>query len=693
MNAKLIGTAVITVLVAVGCGKKEAPEAASRDDEKADARTETECVQSIIGNMVEIPGKNFKMGKFEVTQRQWVAVMGDNPSKFKGDDNPVEQVSWDDCQKFLEKLNALPEVKKSGWTYRLPTEREWVYACRAGSTGDYCKLANGTEITKATLGEVAWYADNSNDKTHPVGLNKPNAWGLYDMYGNVREWCEKGDKEARPRRAAPGGGWDNGSGKCLTYERSYHSPDYRNHDLGFRLAAKEMTWEESTRKAEASARKTEEAARRERAVKEVIPRLIRDMIAIRDNRFMIGKYEVTQAQWEAVMGENPSEFKGADNPVENVSWDDCQEFLKILNAFPSVKESGLVFRLPTEEEWEYACRAGSTGDYCNLANGTEITKSTLGTVAWYDDNSEETTHPVGQKKPNAFGLYDMHGNVWEWCEDFRAGSSRRVYRGGSWDDYFGDCSADDREDTEYPDGDNNLGFRLAAEKMSAEEAARKAEEAARRERAVKEVIPRLIRDMIAIRDNRFMIGKYEVTQAQWEAVMGENPSEFKGADNPVENVSWDDCQEFLKELNALSAVEESGLVFRLPTEREWEYACRAGSTGDYCKLANGMEITESTLGKVVWYRDNSDKMTHPVGQKKPNAFGLYDMHGNVWEWCEGFRAGVSRRVVRAGASRRVVRGGGWRSDSKRCAAGNRSNSDGPGDHGDFLGFRLAASKH
>ena len=92
--------------------------------------------------------------------------------------------------------------------------------------------------------------------------------------------------------------------------------------------------------------------------------------------FWLGKFEVTQAQWEAVMGENPSYFKGADNPVENVSWVDCQEFLKKLNALPAVKKSGLVFRLPDEKEWEYACRAGSTGHYCRLADGTEITEST-----------------------------------------------------------------------------------------------------------------------------------------------------------------------------------------------------------------------------------------------------------------------------------------------------------------------------
>ena len=179
--------------------------------------------------------------------------------------------------------------------------------------------------------------------------------------------------------------------------------------------------------------------------------------------FWIGKFEVTQAQWEAVMGENPSRFKGADNPVEMVSWDDCQRFLKKLNALPVVKESGLVFRLPTEKEWEYACRAGSTGDYCKLADGTEITERTLGEVAWYDDNSGEKTHPVGQKKPNAFGLYDMHGNVWEWCEDlYRAGDSNRVIRGGSWNFVSGNCRASLRVSFNPVFRSSILGFRLAA---------------------------------------------------------------------------------------------------------------------------------------------------------------------------------------------------------------------------------------
>jgi len=149
--------------------------------------------------------------------------------------------------------------------------------------------------------------------------------------------------------------------------------------------------------------------------------------------FMIGKYEVTQEQWEAVMGNNPSQFKGADLPVDTVSWDDIQGF-----------EAATGLGLPSEAQWEYACRAGTTGPYAGTGN--------LDDMGWSRDNSGGNSHAVGQKQPNQFGLHDMHGNVWEWCEDVldntfysrkdvpgfdplsTAGSESRVFRGGGW--YF-----------------------------------------------------------------------------------------------------------------------------------------------------------------------------------------------------------------------------------------------------------------
>jgi formylglycine-generating enzyme required for sulfatase activity/tRNA A-37 threonylcarbamoyl transferase component Bud32 len=165
----------------------------------------------------------------------------------------------------------------------------------------------------------------------------------------------------------------------------------------------------------------------------------------------------------------------------------------------------------------------------------------------------------------------------------------------------------------------------------------------------------------------FEMGKYEVTQTQWEAVMGNNPSNFKGENLPVEQVSWGDAQEFIKKLNA----RNDGYVYRLPTEAEWEYACRAGSTGDYA----------GELEKMAWYKNNSDSMTHPVGEMKPNDWGLYDMHGNVWEWCSdwydseyyGRSPGVDPKGPDSG-SLRVKRGGSWFYDAAYCRSAYRSRS-------------------
>ena len=190
----------------------------------------------LAGTMVPIPGKDYSICKYEVTQALWEAVMGENPSNFKGADRPVENVSWNDCQKFLEKLNGLPEVKASGKTYRLPTADEWEFACRAGATGDYCKLADGTEITRETLGEVAWYGGYSKidgpSQTHPVGQKKPNAFGLYDMHGNVWEWTSTADGS---RRVFCGGSWDYSAGCCKVGLRGRNAPGSRSCNLGFRL--------------------------------------------------------------------------------------------------------------------------------------------------------------------------------------------------------------------------------------------------------------------------------------------------------------------------------------------------------------------------------------------------------------------------------------------------------------------------
>jgi len=174
--------------------------------------------------------------------------------------------------------------------------------------------------------------------------------------------------------------------------------------------------------------------------------------------FYLGKYEVTQEQWEKVMGSNPSKFKGAKHPVETVSWDDCQSFLAKLKE----KAPGHPFALPTEAQWEYACRAGSTTD-----------PDSWDEWAWGVNTAGGTTHPVGEKKPNPWGLYDMHGNVWEWCADFYgpypsaaqtnptgpASGRTRVLRGGSWGGYIGEVRSACRRASRPAEGDDYIGLR------------------------------------------------------------------------------------------------------------------------------------------------------------------------------------------------------------------------------------------
>lgn len=175
----------------------------------------------------------------------------------------------------------------------------------------------------------------------------------------------------------------------------------------------------------------------------------------------------------------------------------------------------------------------------------------------------------------------------------------------------------------------------------------------------------------------FYMGKYEVTQAQYRAVMRTNPSYFKGDDHPVEDVSWDDAVEFCRKLSQMTGHE-----YRLPTEAEWEYAARAGTTGDH----------ERNLDRIAWYYDNSGNKTHPVGQKQPNGFGLYDMYGNVWEWVQDwwgrYQSGEETNPQGpSSGSDRVFRGGSWIITADRCRSALRASGS-PGLRSVNIGFRL-----
>ncbi len=455
--------------------------------------------------------------------------------------------------------------------------------------------------------------------------------------------------------------------------------------------------------------------------------------------FLMGKTEVTQAQWKSVMGSNPSGFSACGDtcPVENVSWQDAQDFIRMLNRL-----TGQNYRLPSEAEWEYAARAG-TGTEWGFGND----ESQLGNYAWHSKNSGGQTHSVGQKMPNAFGLYDLHGNTWEWVNDCwhnnYVGAPTdgsvwttacpeiwRVLRGGSWVDSQSTLRSSARV-RNYPYyRDSSLGFRLAidwtdqfldtstpAQRVSAELAKKPEEDrlAVEGKRVAEErpraglikpdmaLIPGGTFDMDSYRPGykreashpvtvrAFFLAKTKVTQGQWKAVMGENPSKFAACGDacPVENVSWNQVHDFIKALNVAT-----GLAYRLPAEAEWEYAARAGTSSSW-SFGND----PSAMGDYAWFAANSQGTTHPVATKKPNPWGLFDMHGNLWEMVEDCFHDTYVNAPADGSAwtqaclpqltaMATRRGGSWDSGPEYL----RSNVNDwyPKDaRSNFLGFRLA----
>ena len=696
-------------------------------------------------HQVSIP--DFYMGQTEVTQALWKSIMGTNPSTFSSNSsNPVENVSWEDCQLFIRKLNQL-----TGQTFRLPTEAEWEYAARGGRDTINYKYAGDSISTN-----VAWSMENSDGVTHMVALKQPNQLGLYDMSGNVCEWCQDWyagydiQKQEDPKgpseglyKVYRGGGWSFIASYARVAQRNYHTPTFSNSNIGLRLAlssiAEEMpiaevkdeiqsiaypmtdsanvvhvlgvpfgmiTIEGGTFKMGATPEQGNDAMGSERPVRD---------ITLSDYR--IGQTEVTQSLWKIIMGTNPSaDTTCLQNPVTNVSWADCQVFITKLNEM-----TGKHFRLPTEAEWEYAARGGKLTNHFKYAGSAMMTE-----IAWYNANSNGKVQPTAQKKPNELDLYDMSGNVSEWCQDWYgtyegngltnpqgpATGSYRVVRGGSALTparlnrvaYRNGYAIDDRH--------ADLGFRLVEVIQDKNASVAKMEIPMDKERLdfeVKGVAFTMIKvdsgsclmgatsehkdlaydwekPMHYVTLSDFFIGQTEVTQELWSAIMDSVPSRFQNdPTNPVENVSWEDCQLFIAKLNALT-----GATFRLPTEAEWEYAARGGKNAQR-KLYAGSDNPD----EVVWYRDNSLGSSHPVGLKQSNELGLYDMGGNVWEWCQDWYGAYSpiSQINPVGpdsstTNRRVVRGGSWAYDANNCRVTVR-NGQVETDKKVDIGFRLA----
>ena len=553
-----------------------------------------------------------------------------------------------------------------------------------------------------------------------------------------------------------------------------------------------------------------------------------------------GVTQVTQTQYEQVIGTNPSHFSATgegqemvvhletgDHPVETVSWNDAAEFCAKLSQREQLKpfylraddtvapldETG--YRLPTEAEWENACRAGTTTWFWG---GNE--HQDLLMAGWVEPNSGSRTHPVGELKANPFGLFDVHGNVWEWVQDnwdpeayskfkenpaidpyvpFYA-ATNRVARGGVFYDNPTLCRSSVRQAMRPSHRSLEYGFRVVlpvdavkkvlalkspvatagssssanvtwhgwptdapapaivpfdADQAEAHQEAwakylgvpveytnsigmkfrlippgeflmgstpEEIEEALKFVGDVKvwqEHIESEAPQHPVILTQPIYLGVFEVTQAEYEKVMGVNPSHFapmgngkeavaglETAEHPVEMVSWNDAAEFCAKLSQQEKLKPfyssagetitplDGTGYRLPSEAEWEFACRAGTATKYWTGDKDEDLVQAG-----WLDRNSGDRTHATGELRANPFGLFDIHGNVWErvqdgWDATYygqfseKAAINPNNPFSAGSVGVIRGGNWQRTASTCRSSKRNDS-GTTHRDNRIGFRVS----
>ncbi|MBN2290387.1 MAG: SUMF1/EgtB/PvdO family nonheme iron enzyme, partial [Candidatus Glassbacteria bacterium] len=662
----------------------------------------TEVIQAI--SMVPIPAGGFLMGKeqaenygtepvhpvtlnafqmsaTEITQARYEAVMRKNPSprSYQGPNLPVLQLSWPDAARFCNKLSELAGFEScynlATWDcdfsrngFRLPTEAEWEYACRAGTaTGSYL----GDE--DADLERAAWYADNSDRKPHAVAGKVPNASGLYDMLGNAQEWSNdwleayREDSLVNPTgpvagdyRILRGGSWNTALENCMSWNRNAFMPDPGatgpsiSQDVGFRVV----------RRAEA-------------------------------------------CRTYALEGKVLSSGGGLGGvTVQLLGYN--------VNA---------------------TCTTGPDGGYgfSGLADGSYLVRANKTGCTFTPDNFEVDVSGsdlmvediIAEVKPLP-ETFSLKGSLAQVYYDLASGISGATATLAGENDLFRTYITQSDGHFEFnglPAGTYTVGFIRQDYSFIPETVKLTIDQAD----VTLDVINSIT--LVSVPQGSFMmggvggfsepahqvtldefqIGVIEVTQGQYEAVTDSNPSFFSGNVNrPVERVTWYDAAVFCNKLSELVGLEPcydepsfecdfSKSGFRLPTEAEWEYACRAGSKslyydGDY----------ESDLARAGWYTANSrdpitrEDRTHRAALKEPNAWGLYDILGNVWEWCNdsfGEYRGESQTnpAGPADGRNRVIRGGGWRSPYYSCRSSSRSYLD-VASGGDAYGFRIVRRK-
>ena len=539
----------------------------------------------------------FYMGRYEVTQAQWTATMGSNPSAFQppvftlDSNRPVESVSWN--------MIASTGGFMSLTGLRLPTEAEWEYAYRADTTTAFHSYAaQPTGFNDDTLlDNIAWFNSNSESQTHAVGGKLANGLGLHDMSGNVWEWCQDGwygpyssGSVTNPTgpatgtyRLLRGGDWYYNSNRCRASRRNGQLSDSIFTNYGFRVV-----------------------------------------------RTAASEPQPTITSITPICGPT-----AGGTPITITGWD--------LTGATSVTVGGIaatsvvVVSSTSVTAVTSAGTAGAKSVAVTTAGGTASLVSAFTYVAptdWYTV-LEQNVDAAVVTDANLRAAIVASGFAWR-VRDIGTNIEMLLVPAGT---FTMGCSASTQSacsSIESPTHQVTL-------------------------------------------TNAFYMGRYEVTQAQWQAKMGSNPSQFQGASypdaasHPVERVSWN-----MIASGSTSFMSLTGL--RLPTEAEWEYAYRADTTTafhSYAAQPTGFD-DDTLVGNIAWYSSNSGGQTHAVGGKLANGLGLHDMSGNVWEWCQDWysstyyaSSSLTNPTGPATGTYRLLRGGDWFYSSRNCRASQR----------------------